>query len=158
MPSSLPPEFRDIELPNAISWWPPAPGWWLLLLLFLVSLILAWFTWRRWQNGLRRSAISELEEIYNQHLHHGDDQQLVRQINILLRRFLLASGDKQAASLTGEDWLCHLEQFCTTAKIRHSEARVLAVGPYQSNPTVDSEKLVGAVQVWLKQYKAQRQL
>ena len=31
---------RDIHLPGAIGWWPPAPGWWLLAALVLAGLAL----------------------------------------------------------------------------------------------------------------------
>ena len=27
---------RDIQLPDAVSWWPLAMGWWLLLLVMVV--------------------------------------------------------------------------------------------------------------------------
>jgi cbb3-type cytochrome oxidase subunit 3 len=34
---------KDIHLPEAISWWPPAIGWWLLLVLIpLTVFILVW--------------------------------------------------------------------------------------------------------------------
>ena len=32
-------DLRDIHLPQPISWWPPAPGWWILLGLLLVSIL-----------------------------------------------------------------------------------------------------------------------
>jgi len=38
---------HDIHMPEAIGWWPPAPGWWLLLGLVFIS-IAALFFYRRW--------------------------------------------------------------------------------------------------------------
>ena len=37
-PDQIP--LRDLHLPEAIGWWPPAPGWWFLALLALTGLVL----------------------------------------------------------------------------------------------------------------------
>ncbi|MBV1912177.1 MAG: DUF4381 domain-containing protein, partial [Cycloclasticus sp.] len=33
---------RDIHLPDAITWWPPAIGWWLLLAVIIVAAFGCW--------------------------------------------------------------------------------------------------------------------
>ena len=55
---------RDIHLPAPISWWPPAPGWWLLLFGIPTLLILLAWLWR-WvrRKTVRKLALAELESI-----------------------------------------------------------------------------------------------
>lgn len=59
----------DIQEPVLNTFWPPAPGWWLLTL--LVILVLAYgfrFFWRKWQKALPlRQAKAELRLIKEQH-------------------------------------------------------------------------------------------
>ncbi|MBT3527943.1 MAG: DUF4381 domain-containing protein, partial [Porticoccaceae bacterium] len=31
-------ELRGIHLPDPISWWPLAPGWWVLIVIFIAGL------------------------------------------------------------------------------------------------------------------------
>lgn len=35
----MPGQLRDIRGLDAVSWWPPAPGWWIGALLLLLTLI-----------------------------------------------------------------------------------------------------------------------
>jgi hypothetical protein len=55
----------DIQEPVLNTFWPPAPGWWLLTL--LVILLLAYgfrFFWKKWQKSLPlRQAKAELQRI-----------------------------------------------------------------------------------------------
>ena len=53
---------HDLALPPDISWWPLAPGWYFIItLLALTSLWLAWRFWSKWQaNAYRRAALREL--------------------------------------------------------------------------------------------------
>ena len=34
-------QLRDIHLPEPISWWPLAPGWWLLIIIALALMVWA---------------------------------------------------------------------------------------------------------------------
>ena len=47
---------RDLHLPDAIGWWPLAPGWWVVIA--LVAALLGYILWRvykHWQfNAPRR--------------------------------------------------------------------------------------------------------
>ena len=49
---------RDIHEPLAPSWWPPAPGWWLVALVLLAAV--AWGGWRRWRRRRRHLAAQRL--------------------------------------------------------------------------------------------------
>jgi hypothetical protein len=55
-PASLP--LRDIHLPAAISWWPPAPGWWLLAIALTLGPLSVglWWRWRQ-RTRLRRDLL-----------------------------------------------------------------------------------------------------
>ena len=61
-PIDLP--LRDIHLPDPVSWWPPAPGWWLLFGLSLVlGGLLVWHRLRR----RRREAAARQAELGRRH-------------------------------------------------------------------------------------------
>jgi hypothetical protein len=58
-------QLRDIHLPETISWWPLAPGWWVLII--LLGLVTGWIIFKAVQrkraNLYRRQALAKLLEI-----------------------------------------------------------------------------------------------
>ena len=54
---------RDIVESPPVSWWPLAPGWWVLLIaLAIVTIIAVNRIWNQWKaNAYRRSALKGLE-------------------------------------------------------------------------------------------------
>ncbi len=62
-PENIP--IRDLHLPEMIAWWPVAPGWWVLFVLFLFAF--GFIIWRVLQNyhlnTARRRAISQLKHL-----------------------------------------------------------------------------------------------
>ena len=61
---------RDLHLPDAIGWWPLAPGWWVILA--IVAAVLGYVAWRlhkRWLfNAPRRHALRELARFEAEYL------------------------------------------------------------------------------------------
>jgi hypothetical protein len=55
---------HDLVLPPAVPWWPLATGWYVVMGIILVFLlILAYRTWKSWKaNAYRRAALSQLAE------------------------------------------------------------------------------------------------
>lgn len=72
----------DIQEPMLNTFWPPAPGWWLLVVAIVLLLAYGFrFFWQRWQKALPlRQAKAELKLIQRQH--H------VAELNELLKRLL----------------------------------------------------------------------
>ncbi len=95
----------EVELPEAVPFWPQTPGWWLLL--FALLLGIGRYAWHRHQQWLRdryrREALAELDRL-RQRLAAGDRESL-RELAALLRATALAAGDRnRLASLSGEAW------------------------------------------------------
>ena len=89
--------------PPAVSWWPLAPGWWILIAVVLgLMLWYAWLVFLRWRaNRARRVALRELAHIARHYEQNGDSVQLAKELSELLRRALLAYAPrKDVAGLT----------------------------------------------------------
>ncbi len=106
---SLP--LRDIHLPDPISWWPLAPGWWLLLALFILSVSVS-VLWRRHQraHALKKTALECLQFTRKRFYAHGDDYTLLEELSSLMRQMSVSIFPRQeVASLTGQEWLRFLD-------------------------------------------------
>ena len=77
-------QLRDIHLPEPISWWPLAPGWWILII--AGCLLSAWLIrvfYRRHSAGLyRRQAQKKLKVLQLR----GNSQQQLRELFELLKQ------------------------------------------------------------------------
>src|SRR5262249_13272553 len=94
---------RDIHLPEAVSFWPLAPGWWLLLWR-MVPLVIAGavLEWRRRQT-LGYRAAQELKAIARDEARYQDARAVAAAAGMLMRRILVTkTGSPAAASLSGE--------------------------------------------------------
>lgn len=99
-----------IRLPHGVhegvapAWWPPAPGWWLVLALVLA--VAALCAWRVAHGRRRRAAILRL---FDQALARaGTPAERVAAISELLRRAARRK-DAGADRLEGDDWLRFLD-------------------------------------------------
>ena len=110
-------ELRDIHLPQAEGWWPPAPGWWILFIIFLASLFLVSlkgipFARSRWRyRRIKRQVLQQMSTIQDQ-IPDTQDHKLGTHIieplfNLVKRFFLMHSPENRhlIGGLHGHSWL-----------------------------------------------------
>ena len=152
-PENLP--LRDIHLPDPVSWWPPAPGWWgLLVLCLLLVLVIRALINARCRGRLKRDSLTLLQQLAEQFQHNSDGQQLTVQLSVLLRRLALSLYPRrQVAAMTGREWLEFLDERLTPdgneKAFSEGTGQVLIEAPYNPDCRVDGEALIGLVRRWI---------
>lgn len=151
-------ELRDIHLPDVSLWWPPAPGWWLLvLLLVLLALALPWLRRRYRHKPLSRLTLREFELIRKAHADGQSAQATVSQVARLLRRVLISyRGRERHAASTGEDWLTELEQLAPRHGFSDDQLRLLTRDRYRAQLDGDVDGLLRACEKWIRNLPRER--
>lgn len=144
------PDLRDIHLPADPSWWPPAPGWWLLAALVLLAIVVAVRVWRRLRRvrDRRQQILGELDQLLRQHGGNDSSQGLLRDLHQLLRR-VARRHDPAAARQRGEAWRQTLARVPVDAATLE-RLRMLDEQLYQPPAARDDEATVAAVRTWLR--------
>jgi hypothetical protein len=128
---------RDIHLPDPISWWPLAIGWWILLGLCSLLLFVTFIMIRRaLKPTLKKEVNGKLNQIELVFQKNENASECLAEISILLRRVLF-SRDQKLAGVTGEAWLVVLDRPLDRPEFSQGAGRILLTGPYQEK--VDSE-------------------
>lgn len=140
-------QLKDIRLPEAISWWPPAPGWWLLLgvVLGVFMAVLGW----RFQHR-RRVKVAALHALAN--VADNDSSALAAELSALIRRVAIQQYGETVATLSGQQWADFLTQH--QVMDRHIAA-YLAYAPYAAKPMqapVAAQTLIAATEQWLHRH------
>ena len=151
---------RDIRLPEDVSWWPLAPGWWALLAIMLVaSAAVVGLEFRR-RRSLRFQALRELELLKAQTTPKSSTLELASQICVLIRRIALSgTKDRHLASIHGDAWSEYLSR--SPRGMPRPIATFIAGAPYvmdercggespQSEPSKDA--LFSAAENWIRSY------
>ena len=141
-------QLRDIRVPGPVSWWPPAPGWWLLGLLVLLGLALgSWCYVRQRRDRWRRAALRELRC-----LRILEPAVVVRELSVLLRRVALQRYPRaEVAALSGEAWLAFLDgAMGKDAPFKNGAGRILSVGPYAPDIAVETDALLSLCERWIR--------
>ena len=148
---------RDIHLPDAISWWPPAIGWWILLALVIAAFILIPKLYRRMTytplNKVANSTFNNIVDKYNENNNVSD---FVIQTSQFLRQTAMSyCGREEVAQLTGEKWVQALNSITEQDYFNDDIKQNLVNAPYQKNITIDTEQFINAVQSWLEELPKQ---
>lgn len=143
---------RDIHLPDAVSWWPPAIGWWLLmgiilLAIFFVPKLYRYLTFK----PLNKIVDNAFQEIISEYQQHNDATLLVQEISKLLRQICMTySGRETSAQLTGEKWIDSLNALTTEHYFKGEVKQLLIYAPYQATLQSEPKALILATQNWIK--------
>ena len=159
-PDSLLNRLHDIQELDPVGIWPLATGWWLVLAL-IVLVILLFMSVRRWRPDWRRflpryswtrDAVHELTRLQNK-VGRADVKMLAAELSELLRRIAIARcGRDSCAGLHGEPWLAWLSDHDPGGFDWLSSGRVLLDLPYAPPGNLGDQpemhRLIDAAMVW----------
>jgi hypothetical protein len=148
--ASAGPNLRDIHLPPEPSLWPPAPGWWVLAALLLLSLLLGLWIGRRHRHASRqrKQVLLDLEHLVQRYRRDGNQSGLASELHQLLRR-IARRHDATATQQRGEAWRRTLARVPVDAATLD---RLLALEQaiYRPSSSFDHAATVAAVRQWLR--------
>ena len=145
---------RDIHLPDPITSWVPAPGWWIVSLAVVGLVSLLFYIRARRQGSARRMALRELDVLVATSV---DLQQLATGFSALLRRVAIVRyGAGAVASLHGKAWAEFLQSHSDS--LQASVGVLLAQAPYapedptnQPSPEAATrEQLILETRQWIR--------
>lgn len=145
-PEMMLPQLAPLREPMAISWWPPAPGWWVVLALSLALLVgfSLWLRERRLRTAYRRIALAALDELRSREARQNE-------LNWLLKAAALrAYPHERIARLHGAQWQQFLASSCPKVA---SGAFAELDNLYQREPSPVSSQLFDAAEHWIRQHK-----
>lgn len=146
-------KMHDIQAPPPVSWWPPAPGWWVLAVLAILALaaLVWWVRHRRARSAYRRLALREAAQ-----LRDCAPQLLLPRVNSLLKRIALhayAPLGGQINGAFGAGWVAWLNARCKHPVITGAAAEQLAAGGYAPGAAVDRDALLAALNRWIQDHR-----
>ncbi|MGV3592481.1 MAG: DUF4381 domain-containing protein [Gammaproteobacteria bacterium] len=150
-------ELADIHLPDAVGFWPPAPGWWVLAALAVLALVLLY---RRQlaRLFLRRrlgSALRELDGAYRT-FEAGADRnaaglELLQTFNAVLKRVALVHfSDPILPRLSGRAWLRFLDEKIGGTEFTAGPGQPLGDGIYRPVFDADAPALHALCRRWVQ--------
>jgi len=129
----VPPEIlqkmRDIHYPGDPSWFPPAPGWWLLALVCIAGML--WLYRRIKQHRRQRAPYEVAKHLLLRARSELDEGELdartyLDRCNDILKRLLVrVRNDSAASPASGERWLALLDELHGGEEFRKGAGAVL---------------------------------
>jgi Sec-independent protein translocase protein TatA len=156
-------DLADIHLPDAVNFWPPAPGWWVLAVLVIIALVLI-YRQQLARMFLRRRMGSALRELDRAYTAFKSDKQkndaglrLLQTFNAVLKRVALVHyPDPDLPKLNGRAWLRFLDAQMNSADFTVGAGQVLADGVYRPVFNADVDALHALCRRWVEQSYLQK--
>ena len=157
-------QLQPLILPEPVGFWPPAPGWWLLLILLPA---LGYGLWRAHTllpkkagsetveplDPLRQAALVELAQMPKPY-DGAPAGAWLQQINGLLKRLCRNHYPySQSHTLNGRKWLAFLDNRCPAAGL--TRWMILVEGAYKPECKLDDKAINGltqSVETWIRKH------
>jgi hypothetical protein len=145
-------DLKDIHEPEAIGWWPPAPGWWILAVVLPLLIVLSIWLYKRLT---RKTALKTAAKILTEIRHDSsrDNLQKLCDVSVLLRRVAISVAPRaESAGLAGRQWLEYLDRSVKGMPFSEGPGRLLADAPYRKTAPTELEiaQLLDLCEDWLK--------
>lgn len=145
-------ELRDIHLPAAISWWPPAIGWWIVIALSLLAIAALYFAFKYiYRPTMKKQANALLAKIASDYENTNDTARCLKELSELLRRIAITQNPLHAG-LTGDAWLDHLDKDLKTPEFSQGAGKIFLSAPYR--PIVKDTEVLDAIELCKKWVEA----
>jgi hypothetical protein len=136
---------RDIHLPEPITWWPPALGWWLLAIGLPISL---YFFYRLYRHLTRQTPVKTALRLLSGLADNTmlTPQEKAAELSMLMRRVVMSSSshNNEVAGLTGDAWLNFLNQNLPDAPFSQATGALLSDAPYRPQ-NISAQQLTALV-------------
>lgn len=151
-------QLADIHLPEAVGFWPPAPGWWLLGLLLLVAgaILARVLLLRHRQRQVRSHALAEFDRCLARYREDsGEDEgvrkrRYVNEANAVLRRVALVHYPQaNVASLSGLAWVDFIRENGDSSRLDDDISAALGYGRFQTRCDVDIKAMDAFGRDWV---------
>jgi hypothetical protein len=148
---------RDIHGLDTVPWWPPAPGWWVVIGVLAVTaalgVVLYRWAYRDPLASWRKDARRRLRAL-RKALDTEDSRKVAGQLSELMRRIAMARlGRRPTAGLTGDEWLGWLARNDPSGFDWRGRGQLLLVAPYMpphhTVARVDIDGLIRAGLRWI---------
>lgn len=151
-------QLADIHLPEAVSYWPPAPGWWALALIIIVAAV--WLSNRAAaksrQHKIRSQALAELEKCYSNHANGSETDpntlklRFVNEANSVFKRVALYHfPNDDIAGLQGDGWVDFIKEKGESELLDDSLCSALSHGRFRTSIDIDVDKLNEFGKQWI---------
>ena len=147
-------DLRDIHEPDPISFWPPALGWWLVLLMLIGLVFLyRWWSKRAKVPKYKKLAIEELKNISTNYEIQRNGHKTAGEISELIRKIMVLSDSRpEVAGLIDNEWLMYLDEKSDSDLFTKGAGRVLTTVAYQKESNTDVVALLDATKVLLNRF------
>ncbi|GAA0853588.1 DUF4381 domain-containing protein [Aliiglaciecola litoralis] len=142
-------QLNDIHVPDSVSVWPLAWGWWLLMgvSILVVCVVTVWLYRYLSARRVKRMALQELRTL------NPDNPTVYSEVNQLLKRVALAYfPSAPIASLYGEQWCNFLTQQLPDNKQQDFKQACIQLQQnlYQKTPESSAESVIDSAKTWIQ--------